>query len=74
MTYWRSLVREGVAEGQRNTTIASFAGHLLWQNVDPDVVMELMLAWNRVRCRPPLDDEEAIKTVRSIERTHGQRR
>jgi hypothetical protein len=27
------------------------------------------LAWNRVPCRPPLEDEEVIRTVRSIERT-----
>jgi hypothetical protein len=72
LTYWRALVREGVKEGQRNATIASFTGHLLWHDVDPDVVMELVLAWNRVRCIPPLDDEEVIKTVRSIERTHRQ--
>jgi hypothetical protein len=74
LTYWRALVREGVKEGQRNTTIASFTGHLLWHDVDPDVVMELILAWNRVRCSPPLDDEEVIRTVRSIERTHRKHR
>lgn len=71
LDYWRNLVKEGVTEGQRNTTIASFTGHLLWHQVDPDVVMELMLAWNRTRCRPPLEDEEVIRTVRSIEKTHG---
>lgn len=38
-------------------------------DVDPDVITELMLAWNRTRCRPPLDDEEVIRTVRSIEKT-----
>jgi hypothetical protein len=70
LAYWRGLVRAGVAQGRRNTTIASFAGHLLWHGVDPDVIMELMLSWNRVRCHPPLDDEEVIETVRSIERTH----
>lgn len=70
--YWRELVHEGVKEGQRNSAIASFAGHLLWHSVDPDVVLELMLAWNRVRCRPPLDDDEVIRTVQSIERTHGR--
>ena len=72
--YWRALAREGVKEGQRNTTIASFTGHLLWHGVDPDVAMELMLAWNRVRCSPPLDDQEVIMTVQSIERTHRQHR
>lgn len=70
LAYWRALVREGVNEGQRNATVASFAGHLLWHGVDPDVIMELLLAWNRVRCSPPLDDDEVIRTVRSIERTH----
>jgi hypothetical protein len=70
LAYWRSLVREGVSEGQRNATVASFTGHLLWHGVDPDVVMEMVLAWNRVRCHPPLSDEEVIRTVRSIERTH----
>ena len=73
VTYWRELVRDGVLEGQRNATVASFAGHLLWHGVDPDVVMELMLAWNRIRCNPPLPDEEVIETVRSIERTHSHK-
>lgn len=68
--YWRGLVRDGVEAGRRNSSLASFIGHLLWQGVDPDVIMELMLAWNRVRCRPPLSDDEVIRTVRSIERTH----
>jgi hypothetical protein len=34
------------------------AEHLLWHNVDPDVVLELLLAWYRVRYRPPLDEAE----------------
>ena len=72
LAYWRKLVREGVKDGQRNSTIASFTGHLLWHGVDPDVIMELMLAWNLVRCRPPLRVEEVIHTVQSIERTHQQ--
>ncbi len=70
LSYWRDLVRDGVAEGRRNATIASFTGHLLWHGVDPDVILELMLAWNHVRCRPPLADKEVISVVRSIERTH----
>jgi len=74
LSYWRNLVHEGVSEGERNATIASFTGHLLWHGVDPDVALELMLAWNRMRCRPPLDDEEVIRTVRSIERTHAKGR
>jgi hypothetical protein len=67
---WRRLVREGVVEGQRNSTIASLTGHLLWHGVDPDVALELLLAWNRIRCRPPLDDAEVAQVVASIVRLH----
>ena len=67
---WRRLVRDGVAEGQRNSTIASLTGHLLWHGVDPDVALELLLAWNRIRCRPPLDDAEVAQVVASITRLH----
>lgn len=61
LSNWRRLVREGVDEGQRNSTIASLTGHLLWHGVDADVTLELLLAWNRVRCRPPLDDAEVVQ-------------
>jgi len=67
---WRTLLREGVAEGARNNAIASLAGHLLWHGVDPEVATELLLAWNQARCRPPRDAEEAVRTVESIVRLH----
>ncbi len=67
---WRRLVREGVPEGQRNSSIASLAGHLLWHQVDPEVVLELLLAWNRTRCRPPLEDAEVAQVVENIVRLH----
>ena len=68
--HWRSLVKEGVLEGERNNSIASLSGHLLWHGVDTDMVEELLLCWNRVRCRPPLTDEEVVRTVDSIARLH----
>lgn len=67
---WRRLVLEGVPEGQRNSTIASLTGHLLWHGVDTTVTLELMLAWNRQRCRPPLDDAEVAQVVRNISHLH----
>ena len=73
LAYWRDLVRVGVEEGRRNTTVASFAGHLLWHGVDADVVTELMLCWNRVRCRPPLDEHEVARVVSSISHLHARR-
>jgi hypothetical protein len=70
LEYWRQLVQEGVPQGERNNTIASFTGHFLWHGVDPDVVQELLLCWNRLRCRPPLPDEEVIQVIDSITRLH----
>lgn len=69
-SHWRQLIREGIAEGQRNNTLASLTGHLLWREVDLEVVLELMLAWNRTHCRPPLPDEEVVQVVQSIARAH----
>lgn len=68
--YWRVLTARGVKQGERNNTIASLAGHLLWHGVDPFVVLELLLAWNRERCRPPLSDREVTRAVASITRLH----
>jgi len=73
LKHWRRIVREGVAEGQRNTVLASFTGHLLRHGVDPDVALDLMLAWNQARCRPPLPDEEVAQVVQSIARLHATR-
>jgi hypothetical protein len=70
--YWREVAQRGVVAGQRNNTIASFTGHLLWHGVDPEVVLDLLLAWNRVRCQPPLADEEVVRTVQSIVRLHSR--
>ncbi len=71
--HWRKVVEEGVVEGVRNNTIASLAGHLLWHGVDPQVTLELLLCWNRARCRPPLDDEEVAGVVASIRKLHEAR-
>src|SRR5262245_9076067 len=70
LAYWRRLVSAGVPAGERNNMIASLAGHLLRRGVDATVVMELVLCWNRVRCRPPLADEEVAAVVESIARIH----
>jgi hypothetical protein len=74
LAHWRRLVREGVTEGERNSTIASLAGHLLWHGVDPSVVLDLLLAWNRARCRPPLPEAEVAQVVDSIARLHERGR
>ena len=72
LSHWRTLVREGVTQGERNNTIASLTGHLLWHGVDPGVVLDLMLCWNARRCRPPLSEDEVGRTVESIVHTHAR--
>lgn len=70
--YWRELVQRGVKQGVRNNTIASLAGHLLWHGVDAPVALELLLAWNRLRCDPPLPDAEVVAVLESIARLHAR--
>src|SRR3546814_18631459 len=71
--YWRGLLAEGVPEGRRNSTIASLAGHLLWPEVDPEVVSELLLCWNHDRGRPPLLAAEVLREI-EIGRAAGRER
>jgi hypothetical protein len=66
VTDWRKLASSGVEGGQRNSTVASFAGHLLRKGVDPWEALELVRAWNQARCRPPLPDAEVVGCVNSI--------
>jgi hypothetical protein len=61
----RRRVCEGVAEGARNATLISLCDHMLGQGLEPAVVRELLLAWNRMACRPPLDDDEVARVLAS---------
>ncbi|BDG61531.1 bifunctional DNA primase/polymerase [Caldinitratiruptor microaerophilus] len=72
--FWRALVAEGAAEGERNVRLAQLVGHLLRCGVDPWAVLELARAWNEARCHPPLEDSEVVKVVNSIAGRELQRR
>jgi hypothetical protein len=63
---WRGLVRNGVAEGQRNDAAARLAGYLLRHFIDSLVVLELIQSWNLTRCMPPLEPDEVTAIVDSI--------
>jgi hypothetical protein len=55
-----SFVSRNVVEGGRN--------------VDPPAVLEIALAWNAVRCAPPLGPDEVFKVVESIAKKELSRR
>jgi hypothetical protein len=65
---WRTLARDGAMNGERNVTIARLSGLLLGRRIDPHVCLDLMLAFNATRCRPPLPEDEVVATVASIAR------
>ena len=71
---WRGLVRKGLTDGQRNEEVTRLAGHLLRRYVDPIVVLELMLAFNDARGRPPLTPDEVTETVNKIAKRELKRR
>jgi len=74
LAHWRELIHAGVAEGERNTALASLAGYLFWHEMDARVVLDLLLCWNAQRCRPPLPEDEVARTVDSIARLHARGR
>jgi hypothetical protein len=64
---WRRIAGEGAREGERNTTLARLAGHLLSRrDIDPVVARELLLAWSQARCAPPMPERQALRTIQSI--------
>jgi Bifunctional DNA primase/polymerase, N-terminal/Primase C terminal 1 (PriCT-1) len=71
---WRTLITEGVPEGQRNSVLARIAGHLLRHRVDPIFAAGLVQSFNATRCLPPLPESEVTLIVDSICKRELQRR
>jgi len=63
---WRTLIADGVSEGQRDCSAAKLAGHLLRRYLDPFVVLEIVQLWNAARCVPPLPEADVRRIVNSI--------
>lgn len=57
-----------VPEGKRNATLASIAGTLRRQGMDPQEILKTISALNNVYCSPPLDSSEVIAITQSITR------
>lgn len=59
-----------VPEGKRNETIASLAGTLYRRGVPQQAAEAMLIAYNRLCCRPPLAEKEVRQVARSIQRYH----
>jgi hypothetical protein len=55
-------------EGERNTRLASLAGKLRYTGLEVETITAALLAENRRRCAPPLDETEVRKIAASISR------
>lgn len=62
---WEQLLG-GTEEGQRNDSLSRLAGLLFGSNLHPHIATELCLCWNEARCKPPLTQDEALRTINSI--------
>jgi hypothetical protein len=63
--HWRRIGK-GVGEGSRNQSGASLAGHLLRKGVDPELVLDLLVAWDAQFCSPPQGQAVIAATVNSV--------
>jgi hypothetical protein len=57
-----------IAEGQRNSTLASLAGTMRRRGMGASEITAALLVTNRERCRPPLTDQEVAQIAQSIGR------
>jgi Primase C terminal 1 (PriCT-1) len=59
---------EVIASGARNQTLASMAGSMRRAGFDQPAITAALLVTNRMRCRPPLGEDEVHHVAASISR------
>ena len=72
-SHWNSII-QGVGEGARNESATSLSGLLVRRFFDNlELAWELLMAWND-RNNPPIEEEELLRTFRSVLNREIQRR
>lgn len=71
---WAQEIRDGVDTGDRHEQIWKLAGYLLRREIDPEVALELVQAFNLARVRPPYDEAKVQKLFDGIVRLEVDRR
>ena len=64
---WVKHLRETFYEGARRKALLRIVGKLATiPGNDPQIITELMLGWNALRCLPPLPESEVVSVVEDI--------
>jgi hypothetical protein len=59
---------EAIPDGQRNNTLAAFAGAMRWANMSVDAIFAALSVENDLRCNPPLATAEIRAISKSVSR------
>jgi hypothetical protein len=69
---YAQMVRHGAKRGERDDDLLKLAGHLWTHGHEPEEVLQILLAVNEARCRPPLAPKQVEKIVRSVQRMRAR--
>lgn len=70
---WFDKAIMGVGSGERNDITARLAGRYLSLGLSPRETINMMLAWN-TKNKPPLPEQELVRTIRSIHKREWSKR
>jgi hypothetical protein len=60
-------IPDRIEEGERNTAVLSYVGHLRGTGVSEDLIPGMALDFNRSRCSSPLNDDEVLSIASRYE-------
>jgi hypothetical protein len=69
---WLADALQGVGEGARDDTCARLAGYFLSKGMGEDVVLQQLRNWND-KNDPPMEEQDLLKTLKSVQRTRARR-
>lgn len=72
-TDWAKVLLQGALDGERNNTATRLAGRLCRKGLSAPEVAAICIIWNQ-RNKPPLPDDEVLRTVESIAKAEATRR
>ena len=71
LEHWHRVLTGEIADGTRNSTLASLCGKLLHSGLNDVVLLvDVMLCINDARCKPPLTHREVDTIISSVLRSH----